>query len=100
MNAGREEAFRQQIVAGGLDPQNVRCTWSATGDKRTRHSHEAINGQKRAFGEPFQTPSEALMLFPGDTSLGAGPEETINCRCTKQYRIDMTAEAIRGQQVR
>lgn len=100
MNAGREEGFRQQIVAGGLDPQNVRCTWSATGDDRTRHSHQAINGQKRAFGEPFETPSGALMLFPGDTSLGAPPEETIGCRCTKQYRVDMTAEALRGQQIR
>jgi len=100
LSAGREEAFRQQIVAGGLDPANVECTWSATGDRNTRHSHRAIDGQKRPFGQPFQTPSGALMLFPGDTSLGAGPEETINCRCMKRYRIDMTAEALRGQQVR
>lgn len=100
LNAGREESFRQHIAAGGLAPENVVCTWSATGDRRTRHTHLEMSGQRRTFGEPFRSPSGALMLFPGDTSLGAPPDETINCRCTKQYRIDMTAEALRGQQVR
>ncbi|MCI2243786.1 hypothetical protein L3067_04085 [Xanthomonas sp. PPL568] len=100
MNAGREEAFRQQIEAGALAPENVVATWSATGDKRTRHSHAAMNGQRRTFGQPFQSPSGAQLMYPGDTSLGAGPEEIVGCRCTKQYRVDMTAEAVRGKQVR
>jgi hypothetical protein len=100
MAAGREEAYRQKIEAGLLDPENVTATWSDSGDRRVRHSHHLMNGQKRKFGVPFQTPSGALMNYPGDTSLGAGPEETIGCRCVKQYRIDMTAEALRGQQVR
>ena len=100
LNAGREEAYRQQIEAGKLAPENVECTWSDTNDRRTRHSHRAMNGQKRMFGEPFQTPSGALLNYPGDTSLGAGAEEVVGCRCTKQYRIDMTAEVLRGQQVR
>ncbi len=97
MAAGREEAFRQQIESGRLAPENVEGTWSATGDDRTRHSHQAMNGQVRRFGEPFQTPSGALMRFPGDTSLGAGPEETIGCRCMKKYRVNMATEVKRGQ---
>ncbi|NMT33333.1 head morphogenesis protein [Stenotrophomonas maltophilia] len=97
MAAGREEAFRQQIESGRLAPENVEGTWSATGDDRTRHSHQAMNGQVRRFGEPFQTPSGALVRFPGDTSLGAGPEETIGCRCMKKYRVNMAAEVKRGQ---
>ncbi|AZR23486.1 head morphogenesis protein [Xanthomonas vasicola] len=100
MNAGREEAYRQQIEAGALAAENVIGTWSDTGDKRTRHTHRAMNGQRRMFGEPFQSPSGALMNYPGDTSLGAGPEEIVGCRCTKQFRIDMTAEVLRGKQVR
>jgi hypothetical protein len=97
MNAGRDEAYRQQIEAARLAPENVTCGWSDTGDDRTRNSHRAMNGQKRRFGEPFQTPSGALLRFPGDTALGAGPEETIGCRCTKTYQVNMAAEVRRGQ---
>ncbi|OEZ02317.1 MULTISPECIES: phage minor head protein [Stenotrophomonas] len=97
LNAGRDEAYRQQIEAGRLAPENVTCGWDATGDARTRASHRAMNGQKRRFGEPFQTPSGSLLRFPGDTSLGAPAEETIGCRCTKTYRLDMAAEVKRGQ---
>lgn len=100
MNAGREESYRQQIEAGVLAPENVTGTWSATNDRRVRHSHHAMNGQRRQFGQPFQTPSGALMNHPGDTSFGAGPEEIIGCRCVKQYRINLTAEVVRGNEVR
>lgn len=97
MNAGRDEAYRQQIEAGRLAPENVTCGWSATGDDRTRNSHKAMNGQTRQFGEPFQTPSGALLRFPGDTALGAPAEEVIGCRCMKTYRVDMAAEVQRGK---
>lgn len=96
MSAAREESYRQAIEAGDISPENVTCTWGATGDSRTRHSHMAMNGQERIFGEPFVTPSGARMMFPGDTSLGAGVEETIQCRCTKRYRINYAAEALRA----
>lgn len=96
MNAAREESYRQAIEAGDLAPENVLGVWGATGDKRTRDTHRALNGQERHFGQPFASPSGALMRFPGDTELGAGPEETIGCRCTKIYRINHVAE---GQRV-
>lgn len=96
-NAAREEAFRQAIAAGKLAAENVTGVWGATGDGRTRHTHRAMNGQRRRFGQPFVSPSGAQMLFPGDTSLGAGPEETINCRCTKQFVVDQIGEALRGR---
>ena len=93
--AAREEAFRQAIAAGQLLPENVTGTWGATGDGRTRHTHMAMNGQERQFGQPFVSPSGARMMFPGDTSLGAGPEETINCRCSKLYSVNYFAESER-----
>lgn len=97
MNAAREESYRQAIEAGDLLPENVICTWGAEGGPRTRDTHAALHGQERPFGEPFQSPSGAMMMFPGDTSLNAGPEETIQCRCTKVYRVKHAAEELRGQ---
>ncbi|MFC4729095.1 phage minor head protein [Coralloluteibacterium thermophilus] len=97
MSAAREEAYRQAIEAGDLDPRNVIGTWGATGDSKTRDSHAAMDGQERPFGQPFVTPSGALMRYPGDTELGAGVEETIQCRCMKRYRINYAAEAQRVQ---
>jgi len=100
MNAVREECYGQQVEGGKVLPENIACDWSATGDDRTRHGHAAMNGQKRTFGQPFQTPSGALMHYPGDTSLGAGLEDTIQCRCMKRYQINMAAEVLRrGQPV-
>lgn len=96
-NGSREEAYRQAIESGQLLAENVTGTWGATGDARTRESHWEMNGQERKFGEPFVSPSGARMLYPGDTSQGAGPEETINCRCMKQFRVDIVAEANRGR---
>lgn len=96
MNAAREESYRQAIEAGDLLPENVICTWQASGDRRTRDTHAALHGQERPFGEPFRSPSGALMRFPGDTELGAPASETIQCRCTKVFRIDYAAEANRA----
>jgi hypothetical protein len=100
LNAGRDEAYRQQIESGQLAPENVTGTWQTGGDNRVRHTHAAMQGQKRTFGQPFQSPSGALMNYPGDSSLGAPAEETVACRCTKKYQINMAAEALRGQQIR
>lgn len=96
MNAARFESYRQAIEVGGMDPRNVVATWGASGDSRTRHSHAAMNGQRRVFGQPFTTPRGARMRYPGDTGLGAGPEETINCRCMVTWRVDYAAEAVRA----
>ncbi len=97
MNAAREESYRQAIEAGDLLPENVIGTWGATGDRKTRDTHQAMNGQERRFGEPFLSPSGAMLRYPGDTSLGAGADEIANCRCTKIFRIDNKAEGARGR---
>jgi hypothetical protein len=41
---------------------------------------------------PFMSPSGAMMRFPGDTSMGAGAGEIINCRCDVEYNFNF-AEA-------
>lgn len=94
-SAGREEAFAQAIDMG-VKPENVTGTWRDAGDGRVRHTHHAMNGQKRPWGQPFVSPSGARLMYPGDTSLGAGAEEIVGCRCVKMVRIDHIAEAMRG----
>lgn len=97
-NSAREEAFRQAIEAGNLSPDNVLKVWSATGDNRTRESHADLEGAEVGIDAPFQSSTGAQLMFPGDTSLGAGAEDVVNCRCMVTYRVDQIAEAMRGQQ--
>ena len=56
----------------------------STNDKHTRPEHAKANGQKVGMDEPFEV-GGSKMMFPGDTSLGAKSNMTINCRCTHFY---------------
>lgn len=56
--------------------------WLATGDERTRPSHEDADGQLVPLDQPFQV-GGVSMDYPGDP---AGPDEEVcNCRCTVVY---------------
>jgi hypothetical protein len=39
------------------------------------------------FDAPFIAPDGSRMMFPGDTSLGAPGEQTIQCRCFERIRV-------------
>lgn len=93
-NEAREESFRQAVDTGLVRPKNVRKVWSATMDNRTREAHAAMNGMEVGIEDPFDSPTGARLLHPGDTSLGAGPEDVIACRCAVTYRIDQIAQAM------
>ena len=56
--------------------------WIATTDGRVRDDHLAMNGVEVPQDEPFVLPDGSKMMFPGDISMGAPPEQVINCRCT------------------
>lgn len=91
------EGMQQLIDAGKVDAQSVKKVWSAT-DKvktkysRTRDSHIRLNGTEIPWNEAFRSPTTGrLMMHPGDTSLGAHGEDTINCRCHMLIRIDRYA---------
>jgi hypothetical protein len=45
-------------------------------------------GQGILFDEPFVSPSGDRLMFPGDRSLGASADETVQCRCRVEYRVD------------
>lgn len=50
------------------------------------------NQEVRGMDLAFQSPTGAMLRYPGDTSLGAGAGEIINCRCDVEYNFDF-AEA-------
>ena len=58
--------------------------WCTIVDKVTRNSHIEANGQIAPIDEYFII-GGSLMRFPKDDTLGAGPDEIINCRCTVEY---------------
>ena len=93
LNAGRNEAIDQLIESptNEVQAQDVTRKWDSTGeDGKTRSSHLLAEGQARSHGEPFLI-GLSLLMFPGDTSLGAEAKETINCRCYYEIIIDFFA---------
>lgn len=89
LNAAGHEAFRQGLDKTNYGPEQVTRTWDSAGDGKVRHTHAAMDGQVvRGLDTPFVSPSGAMMLHPGDTSLGAGAAEIIACRCIQRIEID------------
>jgi SPP1 gp7 family putative phage head morphogenesis protein len=82
-------------VEAALKYKNIRIgskTWVAINDNRTRPSHSAVGGTTVPFDQPFSV-GGALMMRPGDGSLGAGAEEIVNCRCSILYHSEGRAPA-------
>lgn len=89
LNKAADEAIRQAVDMGAVRRSAARRVWDSAGDDgRTRKSHLAMEGQEVGIDEPFRTPGGELLMFPGDTSLGASAEETVNCRCRPRWKID------------
>lgn len=93
LNAGREESLNQAVESGTIERRFVTRTWRSTPDARIRRDHLLMNGQKRPHGAPFESPTGARLMYPGDTSLGAGAKDVINCRCFEQIEVDFIAQA-------
>jgi hypothetical protein len=93
LNAGRMEGLEQLVERGDVPREAIKVVWDATGDSRTRPDHAEIDGQEITFGEAFVFPDGSRVRCPGDTSLGAGGHQTINCRCYAKPKIDYLAMA-------
>jgi hypothetical protein len=77
----------------GVEPaapqRRVTKSWRDIGDSKVRDSHViADQGPPIAEDEIFIVgPTRSRLRFPGDMSLGAAVEETINCRCFADYTL-------------
>lgn len=95
LNRSEQEAIQQAVAMGATKASTVQRVWESAGDDgRTRDTHLQMDGQTVGLDEPFTFPGGAQAMFPGDTSLGAPPEETINCRCRFRLKIDWLAAAV------
>lgn len=66
--------------------------WVSTHDDRVRGlkpyekargiDHDKMDGREVPLNEPFTLPDGSKVMFPGDISMGAPPEQVIQCRCT------------------
>ena len=61
-----------------------RKRWVSIQDEMTRTTHRDIDYTEIPIDGIFRV-GGSLMRFPKDTSLGASPEEIINCRCSILY---------------
>lgn len=78
----------QTVKAAGMAQRTVK-SWLNSGQlDRVRDSHiEAEDTQQQVqFEQPFRLVGGEVM-FPGDTSRGADPGETINCMCVSQRSV-------------
>ena len=92
IRAAKHEAYQQLVDEGRIAEADIERGWHTTGDRRVRDTHEAMSGQTvRGLSLPFQSPSGALLMFPGDTSLGAGAEEIVACRCDESISVRRAA---------
>lgn len=85
-NAGRQRAW-EQLAEQGLPIEQIDKEWSDRADEKVRTSHRAMRGQRVGLREAFRAPSGVLLRFPGDSSLGAGYDETAGCRCICIYHL-------------
>jgi HK97 family phage portal protein len=62
----------------------LKKEWIRTYDDRIRDTHKDVTEKPIAMDKPFSV-GGSLMMYPGDSSLGADAGEIINCRCTVGY---------------
>lgn len=92
LNRSQHEAYLQAVDTGALRKQDIVRVWDSAGDSRVRWSHKRMDEQKRGIDDAFVSPSGARMMFPGDTSLGAGADEVVMCRCRVRLEVDFLAQ--------
>lgn len=86
VHQGSREGFQQAIDAGHVEAKQLEREWHHTRHgKFPRVSHEAMNGQKRGFDEPFETGDGVKLMMPHDPD--APLEEVLGCACGVSTRL-------------
>jgi hypothetical protein len=87
VSAGRAETLNQ--VKKANPTATVTKEWRTQRDNKVRHTHAAMNGQRRNFDQPFQSPAGSRMMQPGDRSYSADDSEIYGCRCGAVYSVKL-----------
>ena len=88
LHMAQHEALKQLVDTGKVTAAQVKRTWDATGDRRTRFDHAVADGKTVGLEERFIVGGRA-MLYPSDPAGGAA--NVINCRCHVRIKIDYFA---------
>lgn len=96
IQTAQDEAMHQAVDKELVDRQDVRRVWRTAMDGRVRDTHAEMEGQEVGLDEPFLSPSGAQIMYPGDPDAPA--DETINCRCVVETRIDFLGALAREEQ--
>lgn len=86
------EQYRQAVEDGYTHKR-----WIAMKDERVRLTHAEVDGTTVPIDEYFSV-GDWMMRFPKDPE--AGPEETVNCRCSLRYLNKFQISSERSKQVR
>jgi len=71
---------RDEAIAAGIAVALLQKQWVTVRDNRVRSTHVAAARQIVPIGSVFVV-GGARLRFPTDSTLGAPPRETVNCRC-------------------
>ncbi len=96
LNRGEYIANKQLLEEGLVTRDAMTKEWDDTGDKKVRHEHRQL---AKKYGkdngipldEPFEAPDGVKLMYPGDSSLGAGAASIANCRCRLKVRVNWLA---------
>lgn len=86
-SAERTKLREVQFLQNGPNEENSgKKRWDIIGDDRMREHHLDSANQLVGVDSPFVVADE-LLMFPGDTDLGASAGNIINCRCSAFYSV-------------
>lgn len=91
LEAGRFQSMQQAIEDGAVPRQFVKNRWRHSGKREAREDHLRFSGTEVPWGEAFVLPSGARMMFPRDSSLGAGASDIVKCGCMAEQVVDFLA---------
>lgn len=88
--AANVAANESNLVIGNKEFQDAKILgftkkqWKTELDDRVRPTHQELEGVTIPIDTPFLV-GDSLMMYPKDQSLGAEPQEIVNCRCVCKY---------------
>lgn len=103
VHEGQERMMRQAVENGIVQNDQLVREWNTALNGRVRSfentsgktSHSTMHGQlRRGLDEPFLSGSGSALRYPTDPNAPAF--DTVQCRCTVSFRMDLDVSAVTG----